>query len=57
MGMQINAGHDLNLENLKYFSSNMELLSEVSIGHALVCDALNFGWKITLEKYLACLQN
>lgn len=55
MGLGVNAGHDLNLENLKFFSESIPELAEVSIGHALVCDALHFGWKITIEKYLSCL--
>ena len=55
MGMKVNAGHDLNLYNLKYFADNIPELSEVSIGHALVCDALNFGWQETVRRYLDCL--
>jgi pyridoxine 5-phosphate synthase len=51
-GLQINAGHDLNLENLRYFAENVPMLSEVSIGHALVCDALYFGLENTIQMYL-----
>lgn len=56
MGLKVNGGHDLNLENLTYFSKNIPELSEVSIGHALVCDALNFGWQETIHRYLNCLK-
>ena len=56
MGMKVNAGHDLNLDNLTYFSQNIPELTEVSIGHALVCDALNYGWQTTIQKYLDCLK-
>jgi len=47
----INAGHDLDLENLKYFSENIPALDEVSIGHALVCDALYFGYENAVQLY------
>ncbi len=50
-GMGLNAGHDLNLENLKYFKENVSNLLEVSIGHALVCDALYFGLENTIQLY------
>lgn len=43
LGLGINAGHDLNLKNLKFFSENIPMLDEVSIGHALICDALYLG--------------
>ncbi|MEO0337447.1 MAG: pyridoxine 5'-phosphate synthase, partial [Pseudomonadota bacterium] len=56
MGIGVNAGHDLNLDNLKVFSDSIPQLSEVSIGHALVCDALNLGWEETIQRYLRCLQ-
>ena len=52
LGLGINAGHDLNLDNLKYFAKNIEGLLEVSIGHALICDALYFGLENTISKYL-----
>ena len=55
MGLKVNAGHDLNLENLRFFSESIPELVEVSIGHALVCDALNLGWQKTIEAYLSCL--
>lgn len=47
----INAGHDLNLENLKYYKMNIEGLLEVSIGHALVCDAIYFGLENAIQMY------
>ena len=52
----INAGHDLNLENLTYFYSNIENLLEVSIGHALIADALNYGMENTVNMYLSRLK-
>ncbi len=55
-GLEINAGHDLNLENLKYFSQNIPKLSEVSIGHALISDALYFGLENTIQMYLRLLK-
>jgi pyridoxine 5-phosphate synthase len=48
----LNAGHDLNLDNLNYFAGNIPALLEVSIGHALVCDALYFGLENTIQMYL-----
>jgi pyridoxine 5-phosphate synthase len=48
----INAGHDLNLENLKYFNQNINGLLEVSIGHALISDALYYGLENTIQMYL-----
>lgn len=51
-GLGINAGHDLNLDNLKYFQEHMPGLLEVSIGHALVSDALYFGLQNTIQMYL-----
>jgi pyridoxine 5-phosphate synthase len=56
LGLGINAGHDLNLENLNYFKNNINGLLEVSIGHALICDSLYFGLENTIEKYLNCLK-
>lgn len=47
----INAGHDLNLENLKYYKTNIEGLLEVSIGHALVCDAIYYGLENIIPMY------
>jgi len=55
-GLGINAGHDLNLDNLKYFKSQINGLLEVSIGHALVADALYFGLEKTIQKYLKELE-
>ncbi|HIA36648.1 MAG TPA: pyridoxine 5'-phosphate synthase [Flavobacteriales bacterium] len=57
LGLGINAGHDLNLDNLKYFSANMPGLLEVSIGHALISDALYFGLQNTIKLYLKQLEN
>lgn len=51
MGIGLNAGHDLNLDNLKYFKDNTVHLLEVSIGHALICDAIYFGLKNTILMY------
>lgn len=52
VGLEINAGHDLNLENLKFFKRNIPGLLEVSIGHALISDALYFGLEQTIRLYL-----
>lgn len=52
MGLGINAGHDLNLDNLKYFAQNIPGLLEVSIGHALISDALYLGLENTIQMYL-----
>ena len=54
-GLKINAGHDLSLENLKFFSTKIPSLSEVSIGHALIADALYLGLDKTIEAYQRCL--
>lgn len=51
LGLGINAGHDLDLHNLKYFSENIPSLAEVSIGHALICDALYFGLENAVQLY------
>ena len=48
----MNAGHDLNLENLAYFNQHIPGLLEVSIGHALICDALYLGLENTIQLYL-----
>ncbi|MGQ1785470.1 MULTISPECIES: pyridoxine 5'-phosphate synthase [unclassified Saccharicrinis] len=50
-GLKINAGHDLSLENLKFFSEKIPFLAEVSIGHALICDALYMGLEKTIQLY------
>lgn len=55
LGLGVNAGHDLNLDNLAFFSQQIPWLEEVSIGHALICDALYLGLKETIRQYLACL--
>ena len=55
-GMGINAGHDLNLENLKYFHDQVPHLNEVSIGHALISDALYLGLEETIKRYKDCLK-
>jgi len=52
VGLEINAGHDLDLDNLAYFNQNIPHLKEVSIGHALVCDSLYFGFENTIQMYL-----
>lgn len=54
-GLGLNAGHDLNLENLAYFAEMIPWLDEVSIGHALISDALYYGIEETIKKYLDCL--
>ena len=51
-GMGINAGHDLNLLNLKFLKQSLPALDEVSIGHALICDALYFGLENAIQLYL-----
>ena len=55
VGLGVNAGHDLNLENLRYFYRNVPYLDEVSIGHALICDALYLGLEETIRRYRDCL--
>lgn len=55
-GLGVNAGHDLNLDNLKYFAGKVPHLLEVSIGHALISDALYFGLQNTVQLYLRCLE-
>ena len=56
LGMGVNAGHDLDLNNLKDFAQNVPHLAEVSIGHALICDALYLGIEKTVKQYLDCLK-
>lgn len=56
VGLGINAGHDLDLNNLAFFYRNVPYLDEVSIGHALICDALYLGLEETVKRYLACLR-
>lgn len=55
LGLGINAGHDLNLDNLAFFHREIPWTDEVSIGHALICDALYLGLKETIRSYRACL--
>lgn len=55
-GLGLNAGHDLDLHNLKYFAANVPGLQEVSIGHALICDALYIGLENTVQLYLRQLK-
>ena len=55
LGLELNAGHDLSLENLRFFSEAIPFLSEVSIGHALISDALYLGLEETIRRYRACL--
>jgi len=52
VGLGLNAGHDLSLENLRFFADNIPNLLEVSIGHALIADALYFGLENTIQMYL-----
>lgn len=54
--MGLNAGHDLSLENLHFFHQRIPWVDEVSIGHALICDALYMGLRETIKLYLACLK-
>jgi pyridoxine 5-phosphate synthase len=51
LGLGLNAGHDLDLLNLQYFAQNIPWLDEVSIGHALVCDALYLGYENAVQLY------
>ena len=55
-GLGLNAGHDLDLNNLAYFNEHIPGLLEVSIGHALIADALYLGLEETIKRYLACLR-
>lgn len=56
LGLGINAGHDLDLENLQYFAKSIPYLDEVSIGHALICDALYLGYENAVQLYKRQLQ-
>ena len=56
LGLGLNAGHDLSLENLAFFVEQIPWVEEVSIGHALICDALYLGLKETIRQYQACLK-
>lgn len=55
-GLELNAGHDLDLHNLKYFVTCIPYIQEVSIGHALICDALYYGLENTIRMYLRALE-
>ncbi len=57
LGLGINAGHDLSLQNLKYFAQHVPFLDEVSIGHALIADALYLGLETTIKRYREQLQH
>lgn len=56
IGIEVNAGHDLDLNNLRYFKKSIPHIYEVSIGHALVCDAIYLGLEKTIKSYLNCLR-
>lgn len=56
VGLELNAGHDLSLENLRFFAQKVPHLVEVSIGHALICDALYLGLEKSIASYLECLK-
>ncbi len=56
LGIDVNAGHDLSLENLQFMYHKIPNLKEVSIGHALIADALYLGLETTIQKYLDCLK-
>lgn len=56
LGLGLNAGHDLSLENLYFYHQQIPWTDEVSIGHAIICDALYMGLKETIGKYLMCLR-
>ena len=55
-GLGVNAGHDLSLENLGFFAERVPFLNEVSIGHALICDALYLGLEETIKRYRKLLK-
>ena len=57
LGLGVNAGHDLNLDNLTYFAQQVKPLHEVSIGHALIANALYLGFENTIQLYKRCLKN
>ena len=56
LGLGVNAGHDLDLDNLAYFRRNVPYLNDVSIGHALICDALYLGLAETIKRYKTALR-
>lgn len=55
LGLGLNAGHDLSLENLRFLCQRIPWIDEVSIGHALICDALYLGLETTIRRYRECL--
>lgn len=55
-GLGVNAGHDLSLQNLRFFAQSVPFINEVSIGHALICDALYMGLSETISAYKDCLR-
>lgn len=57
VGLGVNAGHDLNLRNLRYFAEQLPYLNEVSIGHAIISDALYLGIEATIKAYRECIKN
>lgn len=57
LGLGVNAGHDLNLDNLQWFFINIPWIKEVSIGHSLICDALYMGLEKTIKAYKNCLKD
>ena len=56
MNIGLNAGHDLDLKNLNYLIKNISWIDEVSIGHALICDAIYYGFENTIQLYKRQLQ-
>ncbi|MDE5627912.1 MAG: pyridoxine 5'-phosphate synthase, partial [Candidatus Amulumruptor sp.] len=56
-GLGVNAGHDLNLDNLAFFAERVPYLNEVSIGHAIISDALYLGIDETIRRYRECLKH
>ena len=57
LNIGINAGHDLSLNNIEFFNANVPALMEVSIGHALISDALYYGLENTVQMYLSKLND
>jgi pyridoxine 5-phosphate synthase len=55
LNIGVNAGHDLDLENLSYFAKHIPNLLEVSIGHALICDSIYLGLENTVQLYKRCI--
>jgi pyridoxine 5-phosphate synthase len=57
LGLGLNAGHDLDLQNLAFLKQRIPFLDEVSIGHALICDALYYGLENTIQQYRRQLED